>query len=157
MNCLARARAVGAAACTCRWLHHAGLPHAACCCPLCIFPQDIKLLQQNLLEEDDTLKRLQKEKDVLGETVRYYSAAAALKSAFSTPSTSSSSSSFEPSLSGSGSSGVAKAETDSSSGAAGASELGGSSSGGKGAPEAAGSAEAEARVTAEKDETGKEK
>lgn len=47
------------------------------------FFSDIKLLQQNLLEEDDTLRRLQKEKEVLSETVRYYSAAAALKSAFS--------------------------------------------------------------------------
>lgn len=46
------------------------------------FFSDIKLLQQNLLEEDDTLRRLQKEKEVLSETVRYYSAAAALKSAF---------------------------------------------------------------------------
>ncbi|GAX85660.1 hypothetical protein CEUSTIGMA_g13075.t1 [Chlamydomonas eustigma] len=48
------------------------------------FFSDVKLLQQNLLEEVDTVRRLQKEKDVLTETVRYYSAASALKSAFST-------------------------------------------------------------------------
>eukprot|EP00955_Chlamydomonas_euryale_P110966 366029-Chlamydomonas_euryale.AAC.38 len=47
------------------------------------FFQDVKLLQQNLLEEDSTLKRLKKEKDILAETVKYYSAAAALKGAFS--------------------------------------------------------------------------
>jgi Lon protease-like protein len=47
------------------------------------FFSDVKLLQQNLLEEEDTVRRLQKEKDVLTETVRYYSAASALKSAFS--------------------------------------------------------------------------
>jgi len=44
---------------------------------------DVKQLQQNLLEEDSNLKRLQKEKEVLSETVKYYSAAAALKGALS--------------------------------------------------------------------------
>lgn len=47
------------------------------------FFSDVKLLQQNLLEENSTLKRLQKEKEVLSETVRYFSAASALKFAFS--------------------------------------------------------------------------
>lgn len=46
------------------------------------FFSDVKVLQQNLLEEDDTVRRLEKEKNVLSETVRYYSAASALKSAF---------------------------------------------------------------------------
>lgn len=44
------------------------------------FFADVKLLQQNLLEEGSTLKRLEKEKEVLDQTVKYYSAAAALKS-----------------------------------------------------------------------------
>ncbi len=75
------------------------------------FFSDIKLLQQNvrawrfwvlpsfsahvllsvrllalcaqLLEEESTLKRLEREKEILSETVRYYSAASALKGAFS--------------------------------------------------------------------------
>uniref|UniRef100_A0A7R9VVR1 Lon N-terminal domain-containing protein n=1 Tax=Chlamydomonas euryale TaxID=1486919 RepID=A0A7R9VVR1_9CHLO len=46
------------------------------------FFSDVTLLQQNLLEEASTLRRLQKEKEVLSETVSYYSAAAALKTAF---------------------------------------------------------------------------
>jgi len=48
------------------------------------FFSDVKLLQQNLLEEDSTMARLRREKEILGETVRYYSAASALKMAFST-------------------------------------------------------------------------
>jgi hypothetical protein len=44
------------------------------------FFADVKLLQQNLLEEGSTIKRLEKEKEVLDQTVKYYSAAAALKS-----------------------------------------------------------------------------
>jgi hypothetical protein len=36
-----------------------------------------------LLEEDSTLGRLQKEAEVLGETMRFYSAATALESVFS--------------------------------------------------------------------------
>lgn len=44
------------------------------------FFSDIKLLQQMLLEEGSTKARLEKEKEVLSETVKYYSAAAALKS-----------------------------------------------------------------------------
>ncbi|GFH10693.1 Lon N-terminal domain-containing protein [Haematococcus lacustris] len=56
---------------------------------------DIKILQQNLLEEDSTLKRLRREKDVLSETVRYYSAATALKTAFNSTTTEASSSSSE--------------------------------------------------------------
>ena len=44
------------------------------------FFADVKLLQQNLLEEGSTVKRLEKEKEVLDQTVKYYSAAAALKS-----------------------------------------------------------------------------
>lgn len=47
------------------------------------FFSDVKLLQQNLLEEESTIKRLNREKEILSETVRYYSAAAALKGAFS--------------------------------------------------------------------------
>lgn len=43
---------------------------------------DVRPLQQRLLEEDNTLSRLKKEKDILNETVRYYSAASALKFAF---------------------------------------------------------------------------
>ncbi|KAG1656248.1 hypothetical protein FOA52_006375 [Chlamydomonas sp. UWO 241] len=46
------------------------------------FFSDVTMLQQNLLEEGSTEQRLRKEHEVLTETVRYYSAASALKSAF---------------------------------------------------------------------------
>ncbi|KXZ50336.1 hypothetical protein GPECTOR_17g977 [Gonium pectorale] len=49
------------------------------------FFQDIKVLQQSLLEEDSTLKRLTREKEILSDTVRYYSATVALKSLSTTP------------------------------------------------------------------------
>jgi ATP-dependent Lon protease len=39
----------------------------------------VRLLQQNLLEEDNTLKRLTAEKEILTDTVKYFSAASALK------------------------------------------------------------------------------
>ncbi|GLI60943.1 hypothetical protein VaNZ11_003181 [Volvox africanus] len=41
---------------------------------------DIKVLQQSLLEENSTVKRLNREKEILSDTVRYYSATVALKS-----------------------------------------------------------------------------
>ncbi|KAG2483031.1 hypothetical protein HYH03_018061 [Edaphochlamys debaryana] len=44
------------------------------------FFSDIKVLQQSLLEEDSTVKRLNREKEILSDTVRYYSATVALKS-----------------------------------------------------------------------------
>ncbi|MEW5310419.1 MAG: hypothetical protein WDW38_002218 [Sanguina aurantia] len=48
------------------------------------FFSDIKLLQQNLLEEDSTKARLLMEKTILTETVKYYQAKSALKTAFDT-------------------------------------------------------------------------
>eukprot|EP00200_Dunaliella_tertiolecta_P002979 CAMPEP_0202352410 /NCGR_PEP_ID=MMETSP1126-20121109/8620_1 /ASSEMBLY_ACC=CAM_ASM_000457 /TAXON_ID=3047 /ORGANISM="Dunaliella tertiolecta, Strain CCMP1320" /LENGTH=147 /DNA_ID=CAMNT_0048944629 /DNA_START=531 /DNA_END=974 /DNA_ORIENTATION=+ len=51
------------------------------------FFSDVKVLQQNLLEENNTLKRLQVEKDILSDTVKYFSAAAALKDLGSSSST----------------------------------------------------------------------
>ncbi|KAG2427714.1 hypothetical protein HYH02_014545 [Chlamydomonas schloesseri] len=41
---------------------------------------DIKVLQQSLLEEDTTTKRLTREKEILSDTVKHYSAVLALKS-----------------------------------------------------------------------------
>lgn len=40
-----------------------------------------------LLEETSTVSRLQREKDILNETLKYYSAASALKSAFNSSDT----------------------------------------------------------------------
>ncbi|GLC41480.1 hypothetical protein PLESTB_001007100 [Pleodorina starrii] len=52
---------------------------------------DIKVLQQSLLEEESTVKRLNREKEILSDTVRYYSATVALKSlSMSSPSSGSS-------------------------------------------------------------------
>lgn len=45
--------------------------------------QESRLLQQMLLEEDSTKDRLEKEKDVLGQTLKFYSAASALEGVFS--------------------------------------------------------------------------
>ncbi|PNW87554.1 hypothetical protein CHLRE_02g141550v5 [Chlamydomonas reinhardtii] len=44
------------------------------------FFADIKVLQQSLLEEDTTTKRLTREKEILSDTVKHYSAVLALKS-----------------------------------------------------------------------------
>ncbi|KAK9819722.1 hypothetical protein WJX72_001670 [[Myrmecia] bisecta] len=44
--------------------------------------QDSPMTQQQLLEEDSTIKRLQREMDVLGGTVKYLRATSALESAF---------------------------------------------------------------------------
>lgn len=62
---------------------------------------DVRPLQQILLEEDSTIARLQRERDVLTETVKYYSAASALKSAFNAPVPSAVSTESDPAVSAS--------------------------------------------------------
>jgi ATP-dependent Lon protease len=46
-------------------------------------PQEFRSEQQGLLEQDSTSKRLLREKEILAETLRFFSAATALEGVFS--------------------------------------------------------------------------
>ncbi|GFR48354.1 hypothetical protein Agub_g10243 [Astrephomene gubernaculifera] len=93
------------------------------------FFADIRVLQQSLLEEDSTVKRLRREKEILAETVRYYSATVALKSLGATETSSSSSVSSPPSSSPSSSSSSSSPSSSSSSSPPGGDKAGGEDKG----------------------------